>query len=444
MLHRHNSNTLNVVWLTLGAMLLVVFARLGLEINLPVTLLLAISVVPALLGTPSQFLAMAITFIPLATTFQYKYALVLYLIIGIIRFRKLISISKVVPIIIMLMVWELAHHGLNGAFSFTEYLRSFAELLFLGFITSIKWEKFDFKVIARALAAATIGASLIIIYIHVNSGLENFMDMMTENAEMYRFGQNTIEDGEVPFSLNFNPNQLGFICNISIASLLMLIARKEHSTIDIVMICTLIFVGLLTLSRTFVAVATFIFLSFMFLSPGAVKQRAQNIILLLVVVPILLFVVFEYAPSIIEGFSARNDTNDITNGRSFLMEFFHNHIFSSFKHCFWGIGLQEYGLKILSLYGRILVCHNGIQEVWVTWGFVGLLIFMFMMLSMISTSRRWSGNRTFFVFIPLCALLFNSMAGQLVSSGTMMLSLSLVYIVMCIKWDKTPNQYVQK
>ena len=429
-----------VVWATLGAMLLVVFARLGLEINLPVILLLAISIVPALLGTPSQFLAMAITFIPLATTFQYKYALVLYLIIGFIRFRRLLSISKVVPIVIVLMLWELAHHGLNGAFSFTEYLRNFAELLFLGFITSIKWDKLDFKIIARALAAATIGASLIIIYIHVHSGLENFMDMMAENAELYRFGQNTMEEGEASYSLNFNPNQLGFICNIAIASLLMLVARKEHSVADIVMICVLIFFGMMTLSRTFVVVAAFTFLSFMFLSPGAVKQRAKNMLLLLVVVPILLFVVFEYAPSIIEGFNARNDTNDITNGRSFLMEFYHNHIFSSFKNCFWGIGLQGYGDKIRGLYGaNLLSCHNGVQEVWVVWGLIGLLVFALMILNMISTSRRWSGNRAFFAFIPLCALLFSSMAGQLASSGTMLLSLSLVYIVMCLKWDKTPN-----
>lgn len=434
-----------VVWATLGAMLLVVFARLGLEINLPVILLLAISIVPALFGTPSQFLAMAITFIPLATTFQYKYALVLYLIIGFIRFRSLMSISRVVPIIIVMMMWELAHHGLNGAFSFTEYLRNFAELLFLGFVTSIKWEEVDFKTIARALAVATIGASIIIVYIHIHSGLDNFMDMMAENSEMYRFGQNTMEEGEASYSLNYNANQLGFICNISIVSLLMLVARKEHSTIDIVMICTLIYFGLLTLSRTFVFVAAFIFLSFMFLSPGAVKQRAKNMLLLLVVVPILSYVVFEYAPSVIEGFSARNDTNDITNGRSFLMEFYHNHIFSSFKNCFWGIGLQGYGDKIRSMYGsNILVCHNSIQEVWVVWGVVGLLLFTLMILYMISTSRKWSANRTFFALLPLLALLFSSMAARILSSGTYALALSLVYITMCLSWNKTSSQYVQK
>lgn len=444
MILSYKNNRNNVVWLTLGAMLLIVLARLGLGINIPVILLLAISIVPALFGSPSQLLAMAISFIPLATTFQYKYALLLYLIIGFIRFRRLISISKVVPIILLMMIWELAH-GFDASFSLTEYLRSFAELLFLGFVTSIKWKDIDYKLIARTLAAATIGVSLIIIYIQINSGLGSLMDMLSQSAAEYRFGQDTMGDERSSYNLNFNANQLGFICNMSIVSLLMLIARKEHSTLDIVMLCALLFFGMLTLSRTFVVVASFLFVSFVFLAPGAAKQRSKNILLLLVFIPIFLLTVFEFAPSILENFVARNDTDDITNGRAGLMSFYNDHIFSSFKHCVWGVGLQDYGDKIANMYGQhILVCHNSIQEAWVIWGFIGVIMLLLTFLFMTTSSLKWSGKRPFFALVPLLALIFSSMAARIISSGTYTLALSLVFIIMCLNWNNKKENYAKK
>lgn len=423
------------IYIFIVAILLLMFLRNALHIEIPVSVILLLSVIPVCIATPSQMMAMLMSFIPLATGFQYKYALLLYVIIGIIRFGKLLSISKVVPVVAAMMIWELAH--VDDTFLMSEYLRSFAELLLLGFVTSIKWKEIDYKLIARSLAIATIGVSLIIIYIQINSGLGSLMDMLAQGAAEYRFGQNTTEEGTA-FGLNFNANQLGFICNMSIAALLMLIARKEHSMLDITMVVALVFFGAMTLSRTFVAVALLLFVSYIFLLPGSYKQRSRNILLLLIIAPIFVWGIFEFAPSIIENFAARNDVDDITNGRAGLMAFYNDHIFSSFNNCFWGLGLQGYGSEIANLYGhQVEVCHNSIQELWVAWGFVGVLLFGLMVLYMIITSKRWSRNRTLFAFMPLCALLFSSMAGQLISSGSSLLSLSLTYIIMCLDWRQT-------
>ncbi len=437
------SNTINVVWLSLGAMLLLILARLGLGVSIPIVLLLAISIIPALIGKPSQMLAMVVSFIPLATTFQYKYALLLYLIIGIIRFGKQLSISKVVIVIGTMMIWELAH-GVNESFSIVEFFRNFAELLFLGFVASIKWTDIDFRLIARSLAIATIGVSLIIIYIQIKGGLGSLMDMLSQSASEYRFGQDTTEEG-TSFGLNFNANQLGFICNMSIAGLLTLIARQEHSIRDIVMLGALLFFGAITLSRTFVIVALFLFATYIFMSPGTAKQRSKNVLLLLVIAPIFIWCVFEFAPSIIENFAARNDTDDITNGRGDLMAFYNDHIFSTPKYCFWGIGLQGYGLKIADMYGHhMLTCHNSIQEIWVVWGFLGVVLFALMICFMITSSRKCSGKRQLFALVPLLALLFSSMAARIISSGTYTLALSLVFIIMCLNWNNKKENYAKK
>ena len=432
----------NVVWLALGAMLMIVFARLGLNINLPVVLLLVVSIIPALLGNPSQFVAMLLTFIPLSTAFQYKYAILLFLIIGIVRFGKLLTYSKIVPIIIVMMIWELAH-GLDANFSYNDFFRNFAEILLLGFIVSLKWCNIDYKHISRSFALSVIGVSLIVIYIKINSGFGSFLEMLSESTTGDRFGQETTEEGTA-YGLNFNANQLGFICNMAIASLLVLIARKEYKLLDIVMLIVLIFLGAMTLSRTFVVVVAFLFLSFILFTPGTAGQRAKNIFLLLVVSAIFIYGLFVYAPSIIENFNTRNDTNDITNGRAFLMEFYHNHIFSSFEYCFWGIGLQNSGTKIVDLYNQdIEPCHNSIQEIWLVWGVFGVFLFIYMIIEMIKKSRQWSGRRSFYAYIPFCALLFSSMAARILNSSTYMLSLLFVYIVMCLKWNNK-NSHVTR
>lgn len=423
-----------LIFVAIGLVLACMFLRNALHIEIPVSIILFFSVIPMCIATPSQMVAMLVSFIPLSTGFQYKYALLLYLIIGVARFHRYIKPTKAVLIIIAMMVWELAH-GLSGEFSISEFMRCFAELLILCFIMCIKWDNVNIKLISRSLAIATIGTCLIITYIEISGGLGSLINMISQSAAEYRFGQDTT-DGAT-YGLNFNANQLGFICNMAIASLLVLIARKEHSILDIVMLGILVFFGLITLSRTFVAVALFLFAFFIFASPGSAKQRTRNILLFAIIAPILFLLVFEFTPSIIENFVARNDTDDITNGRAGLMTFYHEHIFSSFEHCFWGIGLQGYGGKLANMYGhQVVVCHNGIQELWVTWGIVGVVLFALMIFSMIITSKRWANNRVFFALLPLCALLFSSMAGQLISSGTYLLSLSLTYIVMCLKWNK--------
>jgi hypothetical protein len=149
----------------------------------------------------------------------------------------------------------------------------------------------------------------------------------------------------------------------------------------------------------------------------------------------LLLLVNAFAPFVFENFIARNDTDDITNGRGFLFQFYNNHIFSSFKYLLWGLGLQGYGSKIIELYGsNILVCHNGIQELCVTWGILGVILFGYLVISMIEHSRKSSGTRRFLAFVPLIALILDSMAGQLVSSGPAMLSMSFIYVTLCLKW----------
>lgn len=423
-----------ISYVSVALMLLMLLLRNGLKMSIPPSLILMVSVIPALVGNPSQMIAMVACFIPMGAGFQIKYALLAYVIIGIVRYRKSLQLSGMMIPVVLMMVWELAH-GVGMEFSLNEYLREFAELILLVFVSMIKWDKVDFKIIARLLSVATVGVCLIIIYMQINSGLSGLIELLSQGAAEYRFGIDNTEEGTA-YGMNFNPNELGFICNLSIATTLTLIARREHATLDVVLMLLCVFFGFITLSRTYVLVLIFMAGCFIFFSPGSRRERTLNILLLMMAAPVMLWLIWNYLPSVMENFLGRMEVDDITNGRSYLMTFYNDHIFSSFSNCFWGIGLQDYGARLVDMYGhQIEVCHNGIQEIWVTWGFVGVMLFGWMLLELIKQSKRWSGKRHLFAYVPLAMMLLSSMAGQLISSGNSLITLSICYVILSMRWN---------
>ena len=423
-----------IIYANIIMILMMLLARTALKIDIPPMLILAVAILPAFFATESQMLAMVVSFLALGAGFQYKYAMLIYLIVGLFRFYHQIRFNQLHVPIVLMMIWELLH-SISGQMYITEYFRQFAELLFLGFVASLKWDNVNYKLIARSLALAVIGVSAVIIIVHLHQGLGSVMELFDQSTtEAARFGQGTTKEG-TRFGLNFNANNFGFICNMAISSLFILISRKENKLIDVIMLGLCFFLGLTTLSRTFVVVFFFQVMIYMFASSGTSRQKVMTFFKLSFLVAFLLILVNMFAPFIFENFMARNDTDDITNGRGFLLQFYNTHIFSSFKYLFWGLGLQDYGSKIAGLYGpNILVCHNGIQELCVTWGVMGILLFAYLLISIIKVSRKSSGSRKLLAFVPLLALGVDSMAGQLMSSGPAMLSMSLIYVTLCLKW----------
>ena len=136
------------IYLILTLILLMLAARTAFGVSIHPVLILFAAIIPSFFATESQLVAMVVSFLALGTGFQYKYALLLYLIIGIFRFYHRLRISKLIFPVAMMMVWELLH-SITGTMFISEYFRQFAELLFLVFVASLKWENVNYKVIAR-------------------------------------------------------------------------------------------------------------------------------------------------------------------------------------------------------------------------------------------------------------------------------------------------------
>ncbi len=422
------------IYATICLLLVLLLLRNGFNFPISQTLILGVSIIPAFFVTPSQMVAIVVSLIPMTTGFQYKYALLAYIVIGVFRNKRSLHLSGTIVPLILMMIWEYAHH-IGGTFLLNEYFRGFAELFFIIFISCMHWDKIDFKIIARALALATIGIAVVIIYIQMTKGGMGWLEILAQKNENERFGVGTTEAEN--FGLNFNPNAIGFICNMSVVSLAILIVRREYNIADIIMLCLCVLIGFFTLSRTFVVCMLFIAICFVLVSSGSSTPRFSRLFLLGILSLIILGVITMYLPSIMEAFMVRMEEKDLSNGRDFLWTFYNKHIFSSFEYCVFGIGLQNFGGTIAKLYGpHINVCHNGFQEVWLLWGVVGVLLFIWLFIALLKESKRWSGRRPFFALVPFFCLLLSCLAGQFLTSYIRLFSIVLVYIIMCLKWDK--------
>ena len=124
---------------------------------------------------------------------------------------------------------------------------------------------------------------------------------------------------------------------------------------------------------------------------------------------------------------------DLLNGRDTLLSFYFKHIFSSPLYLLFGLGLQDFQEKLSKIYGGYTqVCHNGFQEVWVVWGIVGVFLFFGLLLAIISDSKPYQEKHYFYQFVPLLLMLLYTSAGQLIRSELSMLSLTLIYLCLCI------------
>lgn len=403
-------------------MLVLVFLRTFWEWPIPAGVLLAISLIPALFGTPNQIIAFAVSCIPLSGAFQFKYALLLCMVCYMIRKSRRFKFTQVALMILLLMIWEL-FHAYYGSFSFVEYLRGFAELLFLIVIVDIDVKNLDYRMIARTLAYCTLGVCVIIFLLQLKNAGWSFGAIVFTS----RFGATNTSLEQ--FSLSFNPNRLGYICNLSISALLLIYNERKHSWVDIVSIALLAGFGMLTQSRTFLICFIIVICGFFLTMRGTVKQKLFAVLALCAVIVGVLLLINFLMPTVYDLLVSRFLESDLSNGRTTLFAFYNKHILSAPALMLFGVGLQDYSDKIGLLYDvEIAVCHNGIQEILVVWGLVGLLLFAYMLIVLFRAARRYSPRQRAVQYIPLVLLLASVMAGQWISAEIPLLSLTFIYV----------------
>lgn len=435
-IQRNAENRIFKVYLL--AMFAMVAVRYLLKANVPAVAFLAVAMLPIWWGTPSEQMAFVASCIPLSIAFQYKYALLILSVAILVKNHGRLKWSGVLPLVFAMMVWEL-WHAVYGHFSYVEYLRDFAELLILGVVTSINLKDVDHKLVIRSLVVSVVGICAIMLFMQLQQFNFDIVAVFIRSAKSFRFGQSNMEEGA--YALNFNANNLGFICNLATCGSLLLTIRKEHTRTDIVLMIGTVIFGLMTLSRAAIVCLLILFAGYLFFAKGDLVKKVFGGIGTILIAFIALILIQLLVPSVFVNIAERFQRDDVWNGRGGLLKYYHAFLLSSPKYLLFGAGMQSIFEKVSPYFPVLDVPHMGLQEVWVAWGLVGLALFLYMLWRLIVVSKQYAQDkRQVYQFMPLALTLIFTMSGQFLTSSRALMALTISYICLCVKKSDTGKE----
>lgn len=406
-------------------------ARYSLQIGIPREVFLGIILLIAVLGDRDEIAAMCICCIPLHESVDFFYAIVFCMAAFVLKYPQQICLRlSVIPVLLMVL-WELLH-CFGEPFSIVGFVVDIVPLLALAIFMSTDASELDYDYIVRAVSVTTVLAGLsTLIKVMYLAGF----DVATAFSQLKRLGVQAekvaIEGGTI------NPNTLGTICVLAMTGLMQLRTAGRGNKKDMFLMVALLVLGALTSSRTFLACLALMILLLLFSQKGSFRKKMRflgGMILVLALAVVFLSLVF---PELLEYFISRFRGKDLTTGRLDLMGQYHAFIVSDPRVLGFGIGLHDFSVKVTQVY-RVAgnVPHNGIQELVAAWGLPGLLLFGYLVLTMILHSGQGRRQRLLH-HIPLILILFKAQAGQMLDSSYTMLAFSYAYLSLCA--DLTPG-----
>lgn len=413
-------------WVLFAALSAMIFARHGLQIGIPRVLALVPIVAIALLGDKSELIAICMCLIPFHESLDFYYALVLVIAIYVFKNFRQIRINASFFLMLLMVLWEL-FHCLAGDFSPVSFVVSLAPIIALVIFLCSDFSDLDYAFVVRAVAIATM---MICVTMMVQLLWISRFHLATFLINLRRLG---VLDEQASGKLQqiggaINANSIGIICVLITAALMQLRLNGQGRRSDIYVMLTLLIFGTLTASRTFLACLALMIVLILMGQKGSMKKiRYLGIAILGIGFVLLFFIIF--FPKQLEYFISRFRTADITTGRGDLMTTYHKFITGNIKVLFFGVGLQDYGDKLINHY-RVAnnIPHNSIQEITAIWGIPGLLMIAALILLLLYQAYRKMGRRKLINYIPLIIILFKSVAGQLLTSNYSMLAVAFGYL----------------
>lgn len=422
-----------IVYVLFSFLLLMVFMRYGLQINIPREILLAVATSILILGDTNELIAICISCIPLHTSLDYLYVLLIGIAIFVIKNAKKIKIDMISIVILLIIIWEIMH-GFMGTFSFKHEVAIMMPFLLVWMLHSVRRQTYSYDFIMKIYSIFVIGVGATLLS---KTMLSSGFNIQQSIRNMQRLG-NVEEDTEI-LGGTINPNSLGIMCVLGITVLLQKVSYGNKKKSDIVCIIALLIIGFLTMSKTFVVCLLIMFTMFFIDRRKSFNKRMKYllyVLLILLFVGVLMLLLF---PDVLDKFLMRWQENDIFSGRFSIMNEASTCIWSNPQIYLFGIGLQDYSKNVLHYVSY--APHDALNEILMAWGVPGFLMLVMFILSIILGAKKKNKNMGLVNLIPIMIILAKAIAGHLITSDYTMLSISLAYLSLVQDFSNSGNQY---
>ena len=414
----------------LGFLLLLILIRYAFQVDIPRVVLLAVIALIALLGDRNEIIAACISFIPMHEAIDFYYALTICMSVYIMRYYKEFRIGYSILLVFLVCIWETLH-CFQLTFSIIDFLAYLVPFIIITVLMATNVEHLDYPFLVRVFALSTLGIILILFvrvlfFANFNIALA-LLNLKRLGSDVHSGIQNIeVSGGQI------HPNSVGIITVLASTGIMQLRRLGCSKTSDMILMGCMILFSALSASRTYLVCLALMFLLLIFSEKGGMTKKLKLIALICVAITVLATAMAIFFPSSFEYYVSRFLVDDITTGRDDLMTDYHRFIVSSPKYLFFGIGLQDYGDKLIQVY-RVAqnVPHNFIQEIVVAWGIPGVIFFGMLFINMHRASLRYHRNQSLINWIPMIIILVKSLAGQMLTSGYTLLALAFAYLSLC-------------
>lgn len=422
-------------WWLLGLLLLLIMIRYGLQTDIPRVIFLLIIGLIALTGDRDEIVAMSMCCIPLHESIDFFYALVICTLVYICKQFRQIRLGTNVLLIILIIVWELLH-CFRTSFSAVNFLSNMIPFIVLAVMMASDFRDLDYAFVVRSMAWTTLGITLVllirVLYFADFNLPRAFAGLQRLGSDYHsNIGGTIIQGGQI------NPNTLGIVTVLASTGLMQLRSMGVGKKGDMMLMCAMLVFAALSTSRTYLACLALMIVLLIFAERGGIKKKVRLIAVLSAAITAAVVAMALLFPDTFEYFVGRFSVADITTGRDDLMVKYHNFIVKNPRVMLFGIGLQDFGSRLVEFYRvAVGVPHNALQELVIAWGIPGVLLFIALFFSMFRVSYQQNKRQSLLNWIPLLIILFKGLAGQMLNSYYTMLAFSFAFVSLCIDMSK--------
>lgn len=369
---------------------------------------------------------------PVATGISYTYISIVACIILLFKIRT-IRLNKIaVGCIIAILIIEMLSI-FRFEFDFMEYIR-FAGVFLICFLrmadvdesydnlAMLKFFNFGFIITTISLWGQMLAKY-------------SFVAILTMGI---RFGNTHAVFKTEEMMISFNQNMLAFLC-ITTIWISYFLYKFEGKALHLTTFFVATIQGVMTQSRAFILAFVLTLGLLVFAFSENIKKAIQAIIAWVTVIVAAGIVLFEYLESYIESFILRFKVSDITGGRTTIMGEYFDAFFEDPSNLLFGVGLQDYFEK----YGLEAAAHNSLQEILVTWGFVGLFFVLVLFFVILKMVKYKNPQVKLIQYAPFLIYILLTQSAQGFSDRAGLLRLMVTYSVMMVTFQKiTTNTFL--
>ena len=421
----------------LASLFVLIMTRYAFQINIPRVLFLLIIGVIVMLGDRNEIVAMCIACIPMHESVDFFYAMVICMAVYVVKYMNRIRLKiNTFLLVLVIIVWELLH-SFSTDFSIVYFLAAIIPFIVLAIFISTDAEELDYPFIVRVFAWTVFAISLTLLVRVLYFSDFNIALALAGLQRMGSDDHSNIQDVVVSGG-QIHPNSLGIIAVLASTGLMQLRNKRVSKTSDMVLMCIILVFAALGTSRTYLVCLLLMIVLLILSENGGITKKIRLVTSLagILIVGVVAFsIVF---PETFTYFIDRFSESDLSSGRGVLMKDYHAFIVNNLNVMFFGIGLQDYGDRLVYTYNvSFVVPHNSIQEIIVAWGIPGLIIFMVQFIIMYYNSFQRNRQQGLINWIPLIIIFIKGMAGQTLTSSYTMLALSFAYLSLCANLKPT-------